>query len=479
MKSFKIIYTLFFVLIISSCDMITEDVQSDVDVLKTELENLQTQINEMESQLNERDSQISDANNQIDDLSNFIDDLSGSLDSNIVYLTQQINDLSNSIDSTDSSLLRQISDLTILLQTLTAQYNELQVSVISIESSISSMDSTISSVENDLKNTVVTLVGNVTASMYEWDDYPNVGPEFKKYLMEMEAKERLYEDIPPINDEEISNMTEEIISGDVVFKLHDTFGFPFDLTALILNERGYNLDKIKFNESMEAQKSRSRAAAESKAEDWVVLNKSESESFIGYDYLTSKVKITQYRKMTTVKDGDFYQLVFDGTPFYPEGGGQVGDKGYLESENGDIFHIFDTKKENNQIIHYCKNIPKKIDGSLNAVVDIKKRQRTSSNHTATHLMHQALRKVLGAHVEQKGSMVHSGMFRFDFSHFTKVTVDELKEVEQFVNDRIQDKIPLEERRDSPYESAIKEGAIALFGEKYDDKVRTIRFGESI
>ena len=174
MKSFKIIYTLFFVLIISSCDMITEDVQSDVDLLQTELENLQTQINEMESQLNERDSQISDANNQINDLSNSIDDLSGSLDSNIVYLTQQINDLSNSIDSTDSSLLKEISDLTILLQTLTTQYNELQVSVISIESSISSMDSDISSVANRLYDTVVTLyVDNVTTSMYESNDYPN------------------------------------------------------------------------------------------------------------------------------------------------------------------------------------------------------------------------------------------------------------------------------------------------------------------
>ena len=280
-------------------------------------------------------------------------------------------------------------------------------------------------------------------------------------------------------DSVIKETNGKIVNGSKAFELYDTFGFPFDLTALILNERGYTLDKIKFNESMEAQKSRSRAAAESKAEDWVVLNKSESESFIGYDYLTSKVKITQYRKMSTVKDGDFYQLVFDRTPFYPEGGGQVGDKGYLESENGDILHILDTKKENNQIIHYCKNIPKQIERSLNAVVDIKQRQRTSSNHTATHLIHQALRKVLGAHVEQKGSMVHSSMFRFDFSHFTKVTVDELKEVEQFVNDRIQDKIPLEERRDSPYESAIKEGAIALFGEKYGDKVRTIRFGESI
>jgi alanyl-tRNA synthetase len=280
-------------------------------------------------------------------------------------------------------------------------------------------------------------------------------------------------------DSVIKKTNGKIVNGTKAFELYDTFGFPFDLTALILKERGYTIDKIKFNESMESQKSRSRAAAESKAEDWVVLNKSESEPFIGYDYLNSKVKITQYRKMTTVKDGNFYQLVFDGTPFYPEGGGQIGDKGYLESDNGDIFYILATKKENNQIIHYCKNIPEKINGSFNAVVDIKQRQRTSSNHTATHLMHQALRKVLGTHVEQKGSMVHSGMFRFDFSHFAKVTIDELKEVEQFVNARIQERIPLEERREIPYESAINQGAIALFGEKYGDKVRTICFGKSI
>ena len=269
------------------------------------------------------------------------------------------------------------------------------------------------------------------------------------------------------------------VDGRKAFELYDTFGFPYDLTALILNERGYTLDQESFNDSMEKQKTRSRAAAESKAEDWIVLNKSDSDAFIGYDHLNSKVKITQYRKMTTVKDGDFYQLVFDGTPFYPEGGGQVGDKGYLESENGDVFYILNTKKENNLIIHYCKNLPNKLNGSFNAVVDVKQRQRASSNHTATHLMHQALRVILGTHVEQRGSMVHSGVFRFDFSHFAKVNIDEIKEVEQFVNSRIQEKIPLEESRNTPYDSAIKQGAMALFGEKYGDTVRTIRFGQSI
>jgi alanyl-tRNA synthetase len=183
--------------------------------------------------------------------------------------------------------------------------------------------------------------------------------------------------------------------------------------------------------------------------------------------------------MTTAKEGEFYQLVFDATPFYPEGGGQVGDKGYLESSNGDVFYIVDTKKENNLIIHHSKTLPEKLTATFTAVVDPKQRHRSSCNHTATHLMHQALRSVLGTHVEQKGSMVHSGMFRFDFSHFAKVSEDELRQVEQFVNARIREKIPLEEQRNTSYDEAIKQGAIALFGEKYGDQVRTIRFGQSM
>ena len=269
------------------------------------------------------------------------------------------------------------------------------------------------------------------------------------------------------------------VDGAKAFELFDTFGFPFDLTALIAHERGFTVDQAGFDQAMEAQKSRSRAAAASKAGDWVVLSASEKEDFIGYDQLTSKVQITQYRKMTTSKEGDFFQLVFDSTPFYPEGGGQVGDKGYLESSNGDVFYILDTKKENNLIIHYCKNLPEKLEATYMAVVDPKQRQRSSSNHTATHLMHQALRSVLGNHVEQKGSMVHSGMFRFDFSHFAKVSLEELKAVEQFVNARIREKLPLEEQRNTPFAQAIEQGAMALFGEKYGEEVRTIRFGQSI
>ncbi|MGB1449818.1 MAG: alanine--tRNA ligase [Flavobacteriaceae bacterium] len=270
-----------------------------------------------------------------------------------------------------------------------------------------------------------------------------------------------------------------VLDGAKAFELYDTYGFPYDLTALIASERGFEVDEAGFNASMEQQKSRSRAAASSKAGDWVVLEQDELEEFIGYDHLEAQVKITRYRKMTTAKDGDFYQLVFNLTPFYPEGGGQVGDKGYLEAANGDIYYILNTKKENNLIIHYTETLPVKLDEGFKAVVDAKQRQRTSSNHTATHLLHQALREVLGDHVEQKGSMVHSGMFRFDFSHYAKVSSDELKAVEQFVNARIREQLPLEENREAILAEAMEQGAMALFGEKYGDTVRTIRFGQSM
>ena len=277
----------------------------------------------------------------------------------------------------------------------------------------------------------------------------------------------------------MTNSKAKNIKGSKVFELYDTFGFPFDLTALIANEKGYNVDEFGFQKAMEVQKTRSRVAAASKAGDWIVLQEDNVEEFVGYDYLNIKVKITRYRKMTSAKEGDFYQLVFNLTPFYPEGGGQVGDKGYLEASNGDIIYVLDTKKENNLIVHQTKSIPRKLDVTFTAVVDAKQRQRSSSNHTATHLMHQALRSILGTHVEQKGSMVHSGVFRFDFSHFVKLTSEEIKAVEQYVNARIQEGIPLEEGRNTPYEKAIKDGAMALFGEKYGDTVRTIRFGQSI
>ncbi|MEZ7496871.1 alanine--tRNA ligase [Leeuwenhoekiella aequorea] len=280
-------------------------------------------------------------------------------------------------------------------------------------------------------------------------------------------------------DSIIADTTGKEVSGTKAFELYDTYGFPIDLTALILSEKGFTLDEKEFQAELQKQKDRSRAAGKIEAGDWTVLQDDAEEEFVGYDTLKTPVKITRYRKINTAKEGDQYQLVFNLTPFYPEGGGQVGDKGYLESANGDVVYITDTKKENNLIIHITKNLPEDIANTFTAVVDQKQRNRSAANHTATHLLHQALRSILGTHVEQKGSMVHSGYLRFDFSHFAKVTADELKQIELFVNARIQEQLVLEEQRAIPYDQAIAEGAIALFGEKYGDAVRAIRFGKSM
>jgi alanyl-tRNA synthetase len=269
------------------------------------------------------------------------------------------------------------------------------------------------------------------------------------------------------------------VDGAKAFELYDTFGFPIDLTSLILSERGYSLDEAGFDKAMKTQKSRSKAASEVTREDWVVLEEGNTTEFIGYDELQTDIRIRKYRKVDTKKDGAFYQLVFDKTPFYPEGGGQVGDKGYLTAEDGDVLYIVDTRKENNEILHFAKSLPKEPKAVYKAVVDAQQRMRTACNHTATHLLHEGLRLVLGDHVEQKGSAVHSKYLRFDFSHFGKMTEEELWQVEQFVNGRIREQLPLEEQRAIPMEDAIKEGAIALFGEKYGDQVRTVRFGKSI
>ncbi|MCL7764827.1 alanine--tRNA ligase [Polaribacter sp. Z014] len=280
-------------------------------------------------------------------------------------------------------------------------------------------------------------------------------------------------------DRIIENTSGKEVSGDKAFELYDTYGFPIDLTSLILSEKGFTLDEKGFEEELQKQKNRSRAASEMSTDDWTILVDDSIEEFIGYDALEANVKITRYRKVTSKKDGEMYQLVFNLTPFYPEGGGQVGDKGYLEDTRGDVIYILDTKKENNVIIHFTKNLPKDIKGLFKAVVDKKQRSKTESNHTATHLLHQALREVLGTHVEQKGSAVHSKYLRFDFSHFSKLTAEELREVENFVNRRIEGKLPLEESRNITMEKAIADGAMALFGEKYGDTVRAIKFGKSI
>ncbi|WP_298265489.1 alanine--tRNA ligase [uncultured Lutibacter sp.] len=277
----------------------------------------------------------------------------------------------------------------------------------------------------------------------------------------------------------IKNTHGKEVSGKKVFELFDTYGFPIDLTALILSEKGMTLNEEEFSTELEKQKSRSRAAAVVETDDWVILDDDPEEEFIGYDTLEAKVKITRYRKVSSKKEGNLYQLVFNMTPFYPEGGGQVGDKGYIEVSNGNVIYIVDTKKENNLIIHFAKSLPKDTSQILKVAVDEKQRFRTACNHSATHLLHQALREVLGEHVEQKGSAVHSKNLRFDFSHFAKLTVDELRDVEDFVNARIDSKIPLKEFRNIPMETAKEKGAMALFGEKYGDTVRAIQFGQSV
>lgn len=268
------------------------------------------------------------------------------------------------------------------------------------------------------------------------------------------------------------------VSGEKAFELYDTFGFPIDLTALILRERGLSLDEAGFDKAMLEQKTRSRAASEVSTEDWTVLVPGNVETFVGYDQTENEVKITRFRKVDSKKDGKLYQIVLNNTPFYPEGGGQVGDKGTLVSANETI-EIVDTKKENNLILHFAKSLPENVNGTFVAKVNTDLRNHTASNHSATHLLHQALRSVLGTHVEQKGSLVAPNYLRFDFSHFAKVTDEELKQVEDFVNARIQEQLPLIERRSIPFAQAIEEGAMALFGEKYGDNVRAIKFGQSM
>ncbi len=275
------------------------------------------------------------------------------------------------------------------------------------------------------------------------------------------------------------------VSGQKAFELYDTFGFPIDLTALILRERNLELDEAGFDKAMLEQKTRSRAASEVSTEDWVTLIPGNVKTFVGYDQAENEVKITRYRKIDSKKDGILYQIVLDKTPFYPEGGGQVGDKGILESQKSKVesqkeeIEIIDTKKENNLILHFAKKLPENINGSFIAKVNQDLRSLSAKNHSATHLMHQALRSILGTHVEQKGSLVNPNYLRFDFSHFAKMTETELQQVEDFVNTRIQQQLPLIERRNIPFAQAVSEGAMALFGEKYGDEVRAIKFGESM
>lgn len=278
-------------------------------------------------------------------------------------------------------------------------------------------------------------------------------------------------------DKVVAETSGKEVKGEKVFELYDTFGFPKDLTALILKEKGYTYNEAEFDSELEKQKARSRAASEVATDDWTVIIDGNIEQFVGYDQTENQVKITRYRKIDSKKDGVLYQIVLDATPFYPEGGGQVGDKGVLTSANERI-DIIDTKKENNLILHFAKKLPENVSAGFTAQVNTDLRTATSKNHSATHLMHLALRTILGTHVEQKGSLVAPNYLRFDFSHFSKVTDEELQQVEAFVNARIAEQCSLVEHRNIPIEQALAQGAMALFGEKYGDSVRMIEFGQS-
>ena len=275
--------------------------------------------------------------------------------------------------------------------------------------------------------------------------------------------------------DELKAHGEKVLDGAQAFRMFDTYGFPLDLTELICRENGYTVDEAGFNVEMEKQKARARNAAAVENGDWEVLREGE-QTFVGYDYTEYECHILRYRKVTQKKQS-FYELVLDYTPFYGEMGGQVGDCGVICNENETI-DIIDTKRENNQNIHIVKQLPKDPSADFMACVDIDKRTGSAANHTATHLLDYALKQVLGDHVEQKGSYVSSDTLRFDFSHFQKVSEEELRQVERMVNSMIREDIPLDEHRDTPIEEAKKLGAIALFGEKYGDKVRVVRFGPS-
>ena len=277
--------------------------------------------------------------------------------------------------------------------------------------------------------------------------------------------------------EEAKKAGKTVLDGYDAFVLYDTYGFPLDLTALILTEQGLSVDEAGFDKAMQEQKERARNAAAIDAGDWQVVNDGSAVRFVGYDTLECTTEILRYREVKQ-KNATFYQVVLSETPFYAEMGGQVGDKGFLIATDGTKYEVFDTKRENNLAIHLMKKLPATLEGDFRAVVDEERRHRIEANHSATHLLHEALRQVLGSHVEQKGSFVSDEVLRFDFAHFAKVEPEQLRAVERIVTSRIRACIPLQEYREVPIDEAREMGAMALFGEKYGDHVRVIRFGSS-
>ena len=280
-------------------------------------------------------------------------------------------------------------------------------------------------------------------------------------------------------DEVISKSKSNTISGSNAFELYDTFGFPVDLTALILREKNMNYDSKEFDSLMQDQKNRSKAAINTQNQEWISLtNNFQQTEFLGYDNLSVDTKISMYRESITKKGDSVFHLVFESTPFYPQGGGQIGDCGFIQTVDGSKLEIINTVKENDTIIHITKELPKNLNSTLNVSVFKDRRLNSSCNHTSTHLLHQALRHVLGTHVQQKGSMVSDKYLRFDFSHFEKLSDTQIKEVQNFVNQKIDDHLDLEENRSADFNECINNGVIALFGEKYGDKVRSVKFGTS-
>lgn len=320
------------------------------------------------------------------------------------------------------------------------------------------------------------------------DLVPLLADQFKEVFPELEAQKAFVAKV--IREEELSflrtldkglkrfesikeELSGKVIDGKTAFELYDTYGFPLDLTSLIARENGLSVDEQEFEVEMKKQKERSKSAAQQSTGDWVVLEDADLPVFLGYDELEAVTKITRYRKVEQ-KNKAFFQLVLDQTPFYAESGGQVGDTGVLESETEKIA-IFDTKKENDLIVLYANELPKDLQASFTAKVNATRRKLTENNHSATHLLHAALRQVLGDHVQQKGSLVNDQVLRFDFSHFAKVTDEELAKIEAIVNQHVRQNIPLDERRNVPIEDAKSMGAMALFGEKYGEFVRVITF----